>query len=141
MPRKAVGSLYYSHGAWFASLSLPKRTSFRLNCISDEAEARTRLALLVDVSDRLRRAGHIDLVQPLLQQVGEASPDRLPKVLLIVDGVLTGREQRLDTRVVQPVVPAVTFQEFGRRWTSNELAHEFRRNVKEIRSSRQLLTT
>src|ERR1700690_1789277 len=73
MSRKAVGSLYYSHGAWFASLSLPKRTSFRLDHILDEAEARTRLALLVDVSDRLRRSGHTDLVQPLLQQVGEAS--------------------------------------------------------------------
>jgi hypothetical protein len=107
-------------------------TSFRLTHIGDELSARERLNLMVDVMVRLRQAGHTELVAPLLQQIGDARQDRLPKFLLIVDGVLPGEERELEPRVIQSSTPDITFEAFARRWTSNDLAQEFRRKVKEL---------
>jgi integrase len=131
MPRKAMGSVYASHGAVFCSFSLPPRTSFKMPWATNEDEGQPRRALMADVLARLRAGGHEDLVEPLLRQVAEAHPDRLSKVLMVVEGVLSGRETRAP--VVSRTRPRCpTFAEVGHKWTSNALASEFKHNVKRI---------
>lgn len=131
MPRPPSGSVYSSHGAVFISFSLPDRTSFRLPWARTEEEAEPRRALMADVLVKLRAAGHPDLVEPLLRQIAEAHPDRLGKVLLVVEGVLAGKESRAPVaRSTKARCP--TFKEIGRKWTNNELAKEFKHKLKAI---------
>ncbi len=131
MPRPPRGTVYSSHRSVFISFSLPTRTSFRLPWAKTEVEAGPRRALMADVLLKLKAGGHQELVEPLLRQIAEAQPDRLGKVLLVVEGLLAGKESRAPV-VRTAKLPCPTFKEVGRKWTSNELAAEFKHKVKRI---------
>jgi integrase len=133
MGRPLVGSLYSSGGQWFLSVFIEKgnRPSFHLSTCATEEEAEQRRAVLVDLARRLKAANRQAFIEPLLHEAAKGDGLRLRAILKIGDGVITGHEQPAVLRPGQNIAP-ITFEQFGRKWTSNELAREFRRRVKEI---------
>jgi integrase len=132
MPRPLTGALYSTDGHWFVSILVEKgkRPSFHLaTCVTKE-EAEKRRVVLVDIVRRLKSAEKADLAEILCCEAGKADSFRLQGILKIVDGVISGREQRANSR--PDGRDAITFEQFGRKWTGNEIAHEFRRRVKVI---------
>lgn len=75
MSRTATGSVYGSHGKWFAKLTIAprvRRTFMLPSCHTEEA-ARARLEVLIELAAKLRRKGHPRLAEELLS---DARPSR-----------------------------------------------------------------
>ncbi len=139
MARRVTGSLYQSRGVWFLSVTLDKRVHVRLGTCATEVQAELRRQIIVDIAERLRAAGKVDIAIAACRQAGEATDDLLPGILRLVDGLIAGteRSRQRSSRCPQKRCPwrhpnVMTFREFGNLWTSNELNRRFRGHVKNI---------
>ena len=138
MARRITGSLYQSRGVWFLSLTFDKRVHVRLGTCTTEAQAELRRQIIVDIAERLRGTGKIDIAIAACRQAGEATDDLLPGILRLVDGLIAGTERvakvvPVPAEALSMAAPSVmTFMEFGNLWTSNELNRRFRGHVKHI---------
>jgi integrase len=70
------------------------------------------------------------MIVPLCRQAAMLPEGELWQVQKLADGLVHGTEHRVE--VSPGAVPQLTFEDFGRKWTSNELAREFRRRVKHL---------
>jgi integrase len=132
MARAATGSIYESHGAWFAVLTIArKRVHFRLAEAesSDQADARRRI--LADIAKKLKAAKKLDLVEQVCREAGAVEERRLGLILRLVEGLVSGSE-RVSAARQDKIDPAISFEEFGRKWTSGELHKLYPTHVKEI---------
>jgi integrase len=137
MSRKPKGSLYQSKGSWFVSLSLKKRISIRLVTCQTRLEAEMRRAVLADIVARLTQGNRLDTAEAVCRQAAVVADEMLTKILALVTGLVQGTEQVAPkpSKAAAPVSftsPAITFGEFARQWTSNDLAREHRRRVKAL---------
>lgn len=138
MARRVTGSLYQSRGVWFLAVTIGKREHIRLGTCNTEAEAELRRHVIVELANRLRSAGRVEIAVAACRQAGEARDDTLPSVIKLVDGLLAGTERLADAPRVPAAVlsagssAAMSFREFADIWTTNELARRFRGRVKEI---------
>jgi integrase len=138
---RGMGSVYESRGVWFVSLSLGSRISIRLSTCHCRPDAEVRRAILADIGRRLKRSGDIDIAQRICRKAAEVPDAELPRILALVDGLIRGRETI--ARVVEASSPApartLTFGEFSRQWTSNALAKQFRKRVRRIEHTENIL--
>jgi integrase len=133
MGRPAAGSTYCRAGKWYVSFSIPRKAHFAVPHCTSEPEAEGRRQLMADVLQRLRAAGQGQLAQTVLQDVGEADAQKLPKVLLVVDGLVAGREKIVAAPMLDNPLPKdPTVQRFGQMWTSGELQKLFPSHLKDI---------
>jgi integrase len=140
--RRANGALYQSKGSWFVSLSLRTRISFRLATCQTRPEAELRRTVLADVAGRLKSGGHLDVAETFCRQAAVVPDDTLPKLLALVTGLLQGRERvepTLSSTTHAGTLSGVTFGEFAQRWTRNDLALEYRRRLKAIDHTENIL--
>jgi integrase len=128
MPRRPTGTVYESRGHWFARVPGGAK-DYRLCTCATRERAVARKDLMVSVGVRLKSTLHADLIAGMYEQLAEADDDRTKKILLIVDGLLAGREKRAVH--VRPD-ERTSFREFGERWTSGRLHEDFPVHVKEI---------
>ncbi len=140
--RKASGALYRSKGSWFVSLSLRTRVSIRLSTCQTQPEAELRRSVLADVARRLKNGGHLEVAETFCREAAVAAEDALPKLLALVTGLLQGTE----TVASQPNPTAhnttptcITFGEFARQWTRNDLARKYRRRVNVVDHTENVL--
>ncbi len=130
--RQASGSALERHGSFHArvttapgkrrSIALPWCTSF-----SSAVECARVVQVLVD---RLRAAGHDDLVPKVVEAAAET--DRT-----ILDALGRAVDQLLGGQLVKPTPRAavLTFQTFAERWTSGELHREYPDHIRAKRSA------
>jgi hypothetical protein len=135
MSRRLAGAVYCTDGHWFFSVYLgkdakPQRPSFLLATCGTREEAEARRTFLVEIIGQLRSAQHSDMIEPVCRQAASLPDARLDLVRTLVDGLVRGTEYRAQT--AQPGGSSITFEQFATKWTSNELAREFRRRVKEV---------
>lgn len=77
----------------------------------------------------------LDLAEEMCRRAATASEEELANIVKLADGLVAGTE-----RVAPPPIPGASehlrsdmpVREFGEFWTSNELAREFRRDLKVI---------
>jgi integrase len=125
MAKKAVGGAYERRGVWFLRITTApkKRTSIAVPWASSREVALERAAAVQVLADRLREAGHEDIVPKVLAAAAESDPTKLAAVERAVDGLLEGRF------VVASPKPGkdapLTFEAFAREWTSGELARRW----------------
>src|SRR5450432_1079149 len=105
MPRTLSGSIYESHGTWFASLTLGKRKHFKLSTCHSERDADARRKVLIQIDGRLRAAGKSELSEALCRQAAESDERRLASVVAIVDGVVAGTEREAPGTAGDPFEP------------------------------------
>lgn len=120
---------FFARGRWYSRLGLGRagaRQAFQLATCATEADAQARHAVLVDVRDRLRSAGRLDIAPKLLEELAAARPGKsLAAVVKAVDLICRGES------APRPAMPASpTVEEVGRRWTSGELARTYPDHVK-----------
>lgn len=145
MARPTKGHIYFSHGAWYVSFVLAgKKEHFRLTQCQSRAQAEERRDVLLMILNKLREAGREHLAEPFLRQAGEADANRLSSVMVLLQGLLDGTESEAPPPPAERLVrnstgsmpnakvTPMTVREFAELWTSNELAHRYRRRVKEI---------
>jgi integrase len=132
MPRAASGSIYCSHGSWWVSFSIPRKRHFRLQHCSTKEEAEKRRKIMAEVVVRLRGAGHGQLVAAVVRDLGDADEDGLKTALMIVDGLVGGREQVVALPLENPLPPHPTFKQFGEMWTGGDLHKLFPGHVKDL---------
>lgn len=118
MPRAATGELRKLADGFAARITLRGRArrDFVLTSCETERGAADRCRALASLASRLRRSGHDDEIEGILQMGARARPGRpWESVVGAVDALCAGR-----TRDAGGPVP--TFAEFGKQWTSGELA-------------------
>lgn len=121
------GTVRFRRGRWYGRVTLgAARPTFELPTCQDEAAARERVALLVEVAAALAEAGQLDLGPALLAKAAAAdSPKALADVRRVVAGVAAGNLVREGAR------EGMTFRELATLWTSGELA---RRHPDHVRA-------
>ena len=132
MSRAASGSTYFSHGQWWAAFSIPRKRHFRLSTCFTKEEAEARAAVMANVLRQLRSVGQGQLVEHVLRDLGEADGQKLSAALMIVDGLVDGREEVVASPIENPLPTNPTFRQFGELWTSGELHRLFPGHVKDI---------
>ncbi len=140
MSRNSKGSLYQSKGSWFVAVSLKKRISIRLPSCTTPQEAEVRRVVLADIAARLRLSKHLDIAEAICRQAAATVVEMLPAVLSLVDGLVHGTE--LVAAKVETVTPwgvDTTFGAFSKQWTSNSLARQYRRRIKAIDHTENIL--
>lgn len=133
MPRAATGSVYQSGGRWLVAFSLPRKKHFLLATCATEAEAEVRRGVMADILGRLRDAGKGQLAEAVLRDAANADEQKLRTVLMIVDGIVEGREKVIGSPALMDPLPRnPTFKQFGELWTSGELHRLFPGHIKDI---------
>lgn len=135
MARKATGSVYFSKGSWFVSLSLEKRTAFRLTTCKTKEEANVRRAVMADFVQRLKLAGKLGIADSICRRAAKGDDLTLAKIAQLVDGLVQGTEHVAPVPKIDPKPSSsMTFRELGELWTSNTLATtpKYRTRVKLI---------
>lgn len=133
MARKATGSIYFSKGSWFVSLSLEKRTAFRLVTCKTQTEAELRRTVIADLVERLKTAGKLSIADAICRRAAEADDSTVTGIVRLVDGLVQGTEHVASSpKAVPKTSPSMTFREFGELLTSNTLAERYRNRVKRI---------
>lgn len=138
MGRRATGSVYESCGSLYLAITLKKRRSFRFTKCRTIEEAEVRKTVIVDVVQRLKEAGRIDVAERFCKSAVEADEQTLPRILRLIENVIAGREDLArpsDPQDASRRSAKMTFGEFAKLWTNNELAQRFRRRVKEVDQS------
>lgn len=129
MPRKATGSVYISAGIWYARVTLrDKRPSFAMPWCRDEAKARERLGLLINVTKRLHDTGHHEHVKKFLAEAAKREGRALADLQKAV-------ERLAAARVAPVAATSTTFREVATRWTSGDLAREYPDHVRRLKSA------
>jgi len=106
--------------------------------ISEEADARSRAAMIADLALRLEAAGHGELIERISERIGNAkAPKELDAVSEAAEAILSGRAAPKPATKSAKGAPSmvVTFGDIARRWTSGELAREYRDHIREKRSA------
>lgn len=130
MPREAKGSIRHRSGHWYARVSCAAgvRREILLSTCSTEAQATKRLEVLVDLSTRLREAGHPDLVPAFLERAATRDGKALAAVLEAAARVENGSAH-------MPTVVGTTFQSFAEDWTEGRLHARWPDHVKKKATS------
>jgi len=132
MPRKATGNVYQSRGRWYARITLRPgtRANIALPTCTTEAEAHARLAILADLTAKLRGVEHVSsqVLRGLLERAGAREGKALDDVLRAADMVASGQ-------AAPRSAPWMTIRDLGRRWTTGELAREYPDHVRQKRSA------
>ncbi|HVW26875.1 MAG TPA: site-specific integrase [Polyangiaceae bacterium] len=87
---------------------------------------------MADVVGRLRSTGHRQLLPAVLRDIGEADEEGLKTALMIVDGLVGGREQVIAPPLESPLPANPTLKQFGEMWTDGELHGLFPGHVKDL---------
>ncbi len=135
MGRRATGSVYESCGSLYLSVSLGKRKSFRFTTCRNLQEAELRKTVIVDVIERLKGVGRIEVAERFCKSAVEADEQTLARLLRLIENVIAGREDPVhvaDPQDAESPSATTTFGAFATMWTSNELAQRYRRRVKEV---------
>ena len=134
MGRKARGTVYESSGSIYLAITLDKRRHFRLEACSSKQEAELRQDLIVNVAQRLKKAGRVDTAIRFCEQASTSNEVTLAKLIQLMEGLLGGSEE-LESRPAAPSkrpMASMTVSAFGELWTSNELAKRYRGRVRRI---------
>jgi integrase len=131
MARAFAGSVYRSRASWYLALSiLGKRRHFRLATCPTEELARERSELLVGIVRRLREAGKEGFAEATCRQAADANDQGLINIGKLLEGILAGTEHKAPPK--RRTDPTITIRKFGARWTSNELAAEYRGRLRPL---------
>ena len=132
MPRKATGSIYSRAGVWYARLLMSnERRSFKLSTCANEEQARERVGVLAELSEKLRGAGLAELAPDFIERAAEGDGRALEDVRQAVQKLCES-----GVTAARPLVSVTTsFREFAERWTSGELARLYPDHVREKRSA------
>ncbi|MBN2196406.1 MAG: tyrosine-type recombinase/integrase [Polyangiaceae bacterium] len=141
MGRPPRGHVYSDHGARFVTFRIEEKPkTFRLVHAATDGEAEEARRVMLDALLRLRNLGKEAQAEAFLGQLAASDRRRRTGVLTILEGVLRGTEHAEppeEEAAAAPKTPtrpkrAVTFGEFADRWTSGELAADFRGRIKVI---------
>lgn len=132
MPRVASGTVYFARGQWWAAFSLPMKRHFALTHCSTKEYAEERRKVMADILQRLRAAGQGQLVETVLRDAADATERKLKTVMMIVDGIVDGREAVVSAPLDSPLPKNPTFRQFGELWTDNELHRLFPGHIKNL---------
>ena len=132
-PGKASGGAYERRGRLFLRVTTAprKRASVAVPWATSLPVALERARVVQGLVDRLREAGHDELVPKVVAAAAEQSPTKLDAIGRAIDGLLAGQ---LVPKTPKPS-GALTFQKFAERWTSGELHREFPDHVRRKRSA------
>ncbi len=141
MGRPPKGHVRRIHGSFTATFSIlgdPK--SFLLDCAHTDDDAKEVQDVMLDALLRLREAGKESLAEAVLSQLAASDRPRRKGVLRLMEGVLNGTEHVALPEEQAPAAPTVhveagkivTFGEFVDRWTSGDLAADYRGRIKVI---------
>jgi len=131
---QASGNVYSSRGRWFARVSLGGgvRKSRALPTCATEEQASERAQKIAAFVERLRVAGHGDLLAKIVDSAAAADDEKMAELERIVAGIIDGTERKKKT----PSATVETFATLTERWVSGELARAFPDDVKAKRSAR-----
>lgn len=120
-------------GPWRVRPRVAPGASGRLNLalrVEGEAEAQVRAALIGELLELLRAAGHgTDLLTTAAEQLAAARAADLPAHEALLRRTAGGLYARTST-------PRVTVRAFGERWTSGQLARDYPDQVRVLRSDK-----
>ncbi len=129
MPRPRSGTVFQSSGRWFARITLADssdRPAIALPTCQIKSAADTRAAALSEISDKLRKAGRLDIARTYLDAVASATDAKaLEQVLRNVDLVCQGHG---------PNAKMPTIRELGESWTRGDLARDYPDHVRVKKS-------
>ena len=133
--RRARGGVYERRGAIFIRVTIDtnKRASIAVPWAATPEVALERAHAVQTLIDRLRSAGHADILPKVLEAASASDPAKFRAVERAVDGLRGG-----SLVVASPkasVAGPLTFQTFGERWTSGELARLYPDHVRAKRSA------
>lgn len=140
MGRPRTGSVYGRPGRLYLAITVGKRRrSFPFQKGLAQAEADLRRSIIVDLSERLEGAGHVQQAELLCEKAAACDAETFPKLVELAKGLLTGTMAPAPMpKVRTPKTHAdlhggMTVKDFSDNfWTTNELARRFRRRVKAI---------
>jgi integrase len=135
--REATGSLYTSRGSWFLAISLKTRVHLKLRTCRTRPEAELRQQLVVSIVGRLRAAGNESSLELICRQTANADDADLPAILQLVVGLAAGTERVAPpparaSSLAEAANPGMTLRAFGKAWTDNELAKQYRGRIRVI---------
>ena len=129
MARRLEGSTYESRGVHYASITVAqrKRESFALPTCKTAEQAKARTKIVNDVVQRLRGAGHADIVPRFAKEAAERPAGKeLDRLMSAVNGLCCGSMVPRDA-----LLDGSLFREVGGMWTSEKLAQEYRGQVSD----------
>jgi integrase len=133
MPRKAIGSVYWSRGVAFARLTLDRRVHVKLATCTTEEEAAARTTVLAEMAASLRASGHGNAIgEKILKRAGGARDGKPLEDVREAVQRLASKQWSVTT--IKNVAPASTFEDVARLWTSGEIARRFPDYVKTKRT-------
>ncbi|MBN2194848.1 MAG: site-specific integrase [Polyangiaceae bacterium] len=94
------------------------------------AEADARRVILAKILADLQVSGNEGLAESMLRDAAAASREDLNKIVELAQGLASGIEKPVPIPREKDSMPTV--QEFGERWTNNDLARQYRQWVKAI---------
>ncbi|MBX3125553.1 MAG: site-specific integrase [Polyangiaceae bacterium] len=140
MGRPRTGSVYGRPGRLYLAITVGKRRrSFPFQRGLAQAEADLRRSIIVELSERLEGAGHLQQAELLCEKAAACDAETFPRVVELAKGLLTGTMK--PARPLSAGTPKIhgtmhggmTVRDFSEKfWTSNELARRYRRQVKVI---------
>ena len=122
MARQATGELHKLATGYEARITIQgrDRRAFMLPTCADEETATERKNVMATMAARLRRAGHIEEIEKLLEMAARAKPGKgLDSILAAVDHLCAGTTA--DTSGTE----RTTFAAFAKEWTSGDLHKRF----------------
>lgn len=135
MSRRPTGSIYQSRGAWFLVLTLGERVHFKLRTCTTRSQAELRQRIITALVEKLRAAGNDATLVPICRQAAEADDDVLPAIVQLVSGLAAGTERLAPLArpsFAETRSSSMTLADFGKAWTTNALADQYRGRVRAI---------
>ena len=138
MPRPRSAGVRERGGKLYARVATGPRTesksrkSVYLPTCSSWEEAEARAQVIFEIVERLRAAGQTEFLEKIVEQAGAAPANKLPALLNVVAGIVSGSEKRPSPALAD----AITFQAFAEQWTKGELNAMHPDHIAEKRTSR-----
>jgi integrase len=134
-PRQATGGAFEHRGRYFLRVTIApgKRAAVALPWASSREAALERACVVQGLVDRLREAGHTDLVPKVIEAAAAEDLARLEAIVRAVDGLLSGRFVVASPKASEG--GPLTFRAFGERWTSGELSRLYPDHVATKRTA------
>jgi integrase len=127
MARKATGTKYQSRGVWYAAITVAqgKRESFAMPTCTSEEQAEARKERLNTIVQGLRHTGHAGLVDLWAPEIAaRPAGEKFDRLIKTAEALCNGDMEEADLRMEDS-----TIRQIGTRWTSGNLAEEYRGQV------------
>jgi integrase len=132
MPKEATGELRTLADGFAARITIHgrKRRDFMLTTCTSDVEAAERCKALASMASRLRRAGKVREIEPLLEMGAKARVGRpWDFVVAAVDAECAGQTREKGSAEIP------TFKKWAEEWTSGDLTKKYPDHVREKRSA------